>query len=199
MRFGSIQRILGLLLMASSTTMLPPLLLALEADAGPLWQAFLQLAGPEGEPHAAWKAVETAWFADGALIAEQAETGETQAGPELLQDVHSGLSKLVRESLEAGPPDTALAAQLRTTLLLAEEPAADAAEALYIVSMVEVARGIRPSARGELEITDVNNAYISRGEMEYEIVDGWWMDAGEDHEALLRANIQVARQQGIVI
>ena len=70
---------------------------------------------------------------------------------------------------------------------------------MYPHSVFEIVDTLEPSARGELEITDVNNAYIERGEMEYEVVDGWWMDAGEDHEALLRANIQVARQQGIDI
>ena len=54
-------------------------------------------------------------------------------------------------------------------------------------------------ARGELEITDVNNAYIERGQMEYELDDGWWLDAGENYEALLQANITVARQAGIEI
>jgi dTDP-glucose pyrophosphorylase len=38
-----------------------------------------------------------------------------------------------------------------------------------------------------LEITDVNNAYLQRGELAYEIVEGWWLDAGENPEALLRA------------
>ena len=70
---------------------------------------------------------------------------------------------------------------------------------MYPPDVFEIVDALEPSARGELEITDVNNAYIERGEMEYEVVDGWWMDAGEDHEALLRANIQVARQQGIDI
>ena len=70
---------------------------------------------------------------------------------------------------------------------------------MYPPNVFEIVDTLEPSARGELEITDVNNAYIERGEMEYEVVDGWWMDAGEDHEALLRANIQVARQQGIDI
>jgi glucose-1-phosphate thymidylyltransferase len=37
---------------------------------------------------------------------------------------------------------------------------------------------LEPSARGELEITDVNNAYIAKGTMTYEILDGWWTDAG---------------------
>ena len=36
----------------------------------------------------------------------------------------------------------------------------------------------RPSGRGELEITDVNNAYIKDGTMTYSFVDGWWTDAG---------------------
>jgi glucose-1-phosphate thymidylyltransferase len=70
---------------------------------------------------------------------------------------------------------------------------------MYPPDVFEIVDTLEPSARGELEITDVNNAYIQRGELEYEIVDGWWMDAGEDHEALLRANLQVARQQGVDI
>jgi glucose-1-phosphate thymidylyltransferase len=55
------------------------------------------------------------------------------------------------------------------------------------------------SARGELEITDVNNAYIERGEMEYQVIEGWWLDAGESHEALLQANLIVAREEGVQI
>jgi len=35
--------------------------------------------------------------------------------------------------------------------------------------------------------------------MHYEILDGWWLDAGEDHEALLRANLVVAREAGVEI
>lgn len=42
----------------------------------------------------------------------------------------------------------------------------------------EIIRGLEPSARGELEITDVNNAYITRGEMEHRVLKGWWTDAG---------------------
>jgi glucose-1-phosphate thymidylyltransferase len=70
---------------------------------------------------------------------------------------------------------------------------------MYPPNVFEIIDTLEPSGRGELEITDVNNAYIGRGEMEYEIVDGWWMDAGEDHEALLRANLMVAREQGVQI
>lgn len=42
----------------------------------------------------------------------------------------------------------------------------------------EIIRGLEPSQRGELEITDVNNRYIGWGEMGYRILDGWWTDAG---------------------
>ena len=50
----------------------------------------------------------------------------------------------------------------------------------------------QPSDRGELEITDVNNRYIEQGEMTYDILDGWWTDAGT-MDSLLRANNLVAQ------
>jgi glucose-1-phosphate thymidylyltransferase len=37
---------------------------------------------------------------------------------------------------------------------------------------------LKPSARGELEITDVNNSYIEDGLVSHEVIDGWWTDAG---------------------
>ena len=53
-------------------------------------------------------------------------------------------------------------------------------------------RGLEPSARGELEITDVNNRYIEKSEMTYEILRGWWTDAGT-FESLAHASRLVAR------
>ncbi|MDG0873650.1 sugar phosphate nucleotidyltransferase [Paenibacillus thiaminolyticus] len=50
-----------------------------------------------------------------------------------------------------------------------------------------IIKKLKPSARGELEITDVNNAYIERGELTFDILQGWWTDAGT-HESLARAN-----------
>lgn len=52
---------------------------------------------------------------------------------------------------------------------------------------------LEPSKRGELEITDVNNAYIERGEMTYDVLDGWWGDAGESIGELFRVSQLVAR------
>jgi glucose-1-phosphate thymidylyltransferase len=47
---------------------------------------------------------------------------------------------------------------------------------------------LEPSGRGELEITDVNNWYVGRGEMEADVVDGFWGDAGESIEAYYEVN-----------
>ncbi|GAA0378668.1 sugar phosphate nucleotidyltransferase [Paenibacillus motobuensis] len=54
-------------------------------------------------------------------------------------------------------------------------------------SVFEIIKTLQPSARGELEITDVNNAYIERGELTYDVLQGWWTDAGT-HASLARAN-----------
>jgi glucose-1-phosphate thymidylyltransferase len=64
---------------------------------------------------------------------------------------------------------------------------------MYDPSVFDVIKTLKPSGRGELEITDVNNAYIERNEMTYSIVDGWWSDAGT-FDSLLRSNILVASQ-----
>jgi glucose-1-phosphate thymidylyltransferase len=48
----------------------------------------------------------------------------------------------------------------------------------YDESVHEIIRGLAPSGRGELEITDVNNAYIARGDLTFDVLPGWWTDAG---------------------
>ena len=64
---------------------------------------------------------------------------------------------------------------------------------MYDASVFEIIKTLKPSGRGELEITDVNNAYIERNEMTWEVIEGWWSDAGT-FDSLLRANILVASQ-----
>jgi glucose-1-phosphate thymidylyltransferase len=64
---------------------------------------------------------------------------------------------------------------------------------MYDGDVFDIVKGLKPSRRGELEITDVNNAYIEKGNMEYDILDGWWTDAGT-FESLLRASNLVARK-----
>jgi glucose-1-phosphate thymidylyltransferase len=61
----------------------------------------------------------------------------------------------------------------------------------YDHSVFEKCRTLKPSRRGELEITDVNNAYIREGAMRYSLLEGWWTDAGT-FESLLRATNLVA-------
>ena len=68
---------------------------------------------------------------------------------------------------------------------------------MYDSKVFDIIRTLPSSARGELEITDVNNAYIESGEMTYEILEGWWADAGESIEALLKANNLVAPQRAV--
>ena len=63
----------------------------------------------------------------------------------------------------------------------------------YSGDVFEIIRRLRPSARGELEITDVNNAYIATSNLTYEIVKGEWTDAGT-FDSLLRANNIVAKR-----
>jgi glucose-1-phosphate thymidylyltransferase len=63
---------------------------------------------------------------------------------------------------------------------------------MYDNQVFEIIKTLKPSGRGELEITDVNNAYIAQGTMTYEILDGWWTDAGT-FESLHRAGNLVAQ------
>ncbi|MFN7967253.1 MAG: sugar phosphate nucleotidyltransferase [Acidobacteriota bacterium] len=62
----------------------------------------------------------------------------------------------------------------------------------YDATVFEFIHSLKPSSRGEFEITDVNNAYLQRGELHYDKIDGWWTDAGT-FESLLRANNLVAK------
>jgi len=63
----------------------------------------------------------------------------------------------------------------------------------YDSAVFDIIRTLKPSGRDELEITDVNNAYIARGQLAYDILDGWWTDAGT-FESLKIANELVAKE-----
>jgi len=62
---------------------------------------------------------------------------------------------------------------------------------MYDETVYDIIRDLKPSGRGELEITDVNNAYIDRDAMTWDELEGWWTDAGT-FESLLRASNLVA-------
>lgn len=86
----------------------------------------------------------------------------------------------------------------RSVLRIEEKPAKPKSDYAVIgiymfdAEVYDIIRTLKPSGRGELEITDVNNAYIDRGEMTWEVLEGWWTDAGT-FESLLRASNLVAK------
>jgi glucose-1-phosphate thymidylyltransferase len=63
---------------------------------------------------------------------------------------------------------------------------------MYDEKVFDFIKTLKPSQRGELEITDVNNFYIHDGKMEWDIIDGWWSDAGT-FESLQYAGNMVAK------
>lgn len=68
---------------------------------------------------------------------------------------------------------------------------------MYDADVFNIIKTLKPSDRGELEITDVNNHYISKGTLEYDILKGFWTDAGT-FDSLLLANRLVAEKEGSI-
>jgi len=58
---------------------------------------------------------------------------------------------------------------------------------MFDPQVFQIIKTLKPSGRGELEITDVNNAYIRKGQLTYNVIEGWWTDAGT-HASWIRAN-----------
>lgn len=65
---------------------------------------------------------------------------------------------------------------------------------MYDSMVWDVVRGLKPSERGELEITDVNNAYLRAGTLQYSIMNGWWTDAGT-FDSLIHAGALVQQRE----
>ena len=65
---------------------------------------------------------------------------------------------------------------------------------IYDSKVWEIVSSLSPSERGELEITDVNNAYVNMGRLQHHEIDGWWTDAGTV-ESLYRATQLVAESR----
>lgn len=63
----------------------------------------------------------------------------------------------------------------------------------YDNDVFRIIKTLAPSHRGELEITDVNNEYLRRGQLQADKLQGWWADAGENIDFYLRANVTVAQ------
>ena len=65
---------------------------------------------------------------------------------------------------------------------------------MYDARVFDYCRDLEPSSRGELEITDVNNAYIAAGDLQYDLLEGWWTDAGQ-FESLYHATNLIAAER----
>jgi len=64
---------------------------------------------------------------------------------------------------------------------------------MYGPEVFDIIPTLTPSARGELEITDVNNHFVRAGSMTYEVIQGWWADAGESIDSWIEANQLIAQ------
>ncbi len=67
---------------------------------------------------------------------------------------------------------------------------------MYDGRVFDIIQGLEPSDRAELEITDVNNAYVESGDMTFDVLSGWWTDAGTP-PSKLKASILVALAKGV--
>ena len=78
-----------------------------------------------------------------------------------------------------------------------DPPSNHAVTGIYFfdANVYDICRTLEPSGRGELEITDVNNAYLKRGDLTYDVLEGWWSDAGT-FESLYRAS-HLVREVGV--
>jgi glucose-1-phosphate thymidylyltransferase len=63
---------------------------------------------------------------------------------------------------------------------------------MYDSFAFEFIESLKPSGRGELEVTDLNNAYLQRGQLHADILQGWWCDAGASIDGLLNANVKAS-------
>jgi glucose-1-phosphate thymidylyltransferase len=69
---------------------------------------------------------------------------------------------------------------------------------MYDPTVFDVVKSLKPSARGELEITDVNNYFVDRGEMFADYLEGWWGDGGESFVSYMEACLLAAKKHGFL-
>ncbi len=70
---------------------------------------------------------------------------------------------------------------------------------MYDKQVFDFIKTLKPSDRGELEITDVNNMYLAKGQLEYSKLDGWWTDAGTFDSLLHANNLIAAKEQKVEV
>ena len=120
-----------------------------------------------------------------------ARFGGQRSGAKLvLKDVHDP-ERFGVARFDADPPEGRLVEILEKPQ---EPPSRYAVIGIYFydTAVFEICKQLKPSDRGELEITDVNNAYLARGDLTYDLLDGWWNDAGT-FESLHQSSCLVAQ------
>ncbi|HWB83260.1 MAG TPA: sugar phosphate nucleotidyltransferase [Bryobacteraceae bacterium] len=140
-------------------------------------------------------------FADGqkicVVLGDNIIEGSIREAAERFRDQPRGAHILLKEVADAERFGVAEVAQGRIIGIEEKprQPKSDYAVTgiyMYDPSVFQKITTLVPSGRGELEITDVNNAYIEEGTMTFSFLDGWWTDAGT-FESLLRAANLVAQ------
>ena len=125
---------------------LPILLLEVEADVFPLWDAFLQLMEVEGSPDAAWKAVETVWFTDRQMTLPMVADDSLPNQKPLIDDLPQAMSDIVLSAVDARPPDSTGLVQLRYSILSSLAEAGEtgnaytrdrASDSLYLLALID--------------------------------------------------------------
>ncbi|MCD6118060.1 NTP transferase domain-containing protein [bacterium] len=102
---------------------------------------------------------------------------------------------------EVDDPERFGVAELKGSKIVSIEEKPDVPKSNYAVTGIymydgnvfNIIKGLKPSDRGELEITDVNNAYIQQDSMTYDFLEGWWTDAGT-FESLFKASCLIAEK-----
>jgi glucose-1-phosphate thymidylyltransferase len=141
-------------------------------------------------------------FADGEPIAvilgDNIIEGDISAAVERFEKQKTGAKIMLKKVLDPGRFGVA---ELKGDRIIGIEekpanPKSDLAVTgiyLYDGGVFDIIKTLKPSNRGEMEITDVNNYYIQRGSMTFEILEGWWTDAGT-FESLFKANCLIAEK-----
>jgi glucose-1-phosphate thymidylyltransferase len=113
----------------------------------------------------------------------------------------SGAKILVKEVPDPGRYGVAVTEGARVVRIIEkpkDPPSSLAVTGVYFYdeTVFDLIAGLKPSHRGELEITDVNNAYIARGDLTFDTLPGWWTDAGT-FESLKHANDLIREPSGV--
>lgn len=174
--------------------------LRLLANGKEFWLRSINYAYQEGEGGIAEALALAEHFADGdricVVLGDNIIEGSIRGAVEAFEKQESGAKILLKQVQDAERFGVAELLDGRV-VGIEEKPRAPKSDFavtgfyLYDHSVFNKCRVLKPSARGELEISDVNNAYIREGTMTFDFLEGWWTDAGT-FESLLRAQHLVA-------